>query len=450
MLAVMHRAFSNRQGHGRGLLRNCARGLAWACLMAAALTLGCADRTALRLVIRSNLAVPTELDGLLIQMRSSTGASAPARAVTLTSGGFPQTLVVRPEGSGMRGIVTFTVQGLRSGSIVIQRVVSRPFESGQVIDVEVELNDDCVGVECGPGIDCIRGVCATAPPDAGMERPDAGTLVDASRLDAFFFPDASIDAFESGPDALSDDAFALAPDAFALAPDAFSRPDATAPVDAFSSPDAFLPRDAFSVPDAHLSPDSGIGCVGAGCAGVVLISEFTHTGPAGGLDEILEIYNTSDRTVDIGGAQVFYTSASGGSRSGRATVPMGTRLPPGGFFLFAGSGYSVAPMPDATAWTMGASDSGGSWSLEHGGTVLDRVCWGTAVASICEGTALAPLSPSSSGSYERKANATSTAPSMSSGADASAGNRHDTNDNGADFVLRATREPQSRASTPEP
>ena len=443
----MHRAPS--PAFRSSVTSSAVRALVWACLVGVVLCVaGCADRTALRLVIRSNLAVPTELDGLLIQMRSSTGATAPAQAVTLTGSAFPQTLVVRPEPSGMRGTVTFTVQGLRSSTIVIQRVVSAAFQTGQIIDVEVELNNDCLGVECGVGIDCVRGVCMGVAPDAGMPdaaMADAGVPIDAPLppIDAFSIDAFSIDAFVPGADAFSNDAFTPGVDAF-------RAPDAFVPIDAFAPPDVFTPPDAYVIPDAFVPPDSGIGCTGAGCVGSVVISEFTHTGAAGGLDEIVEIYNGSTRTADIGGAQIFYTSATGGTRSGRATVPPGTRLPPGGFFLFAGSGYTAMPAADTTAWTMGASDTGGAWSLEHGGTVLDRVCWGTAAATICEGTALPAMSAMSATSYERKANASSTATSMSSGADALAGNRYDTNDNGSDFVIRPLREAQSTMSSPEP
>ncbi len=409
---------------------------------------GCADRTALRLVIRSNLAVPTELESVLIQMRSSTGATAPPRSVSLMGTAFPQTLVVRPESSGMSGTVTFTVQGLRSGSIVIQRVVSAPFQTGQVVDVEVELNSECLGIECGPGVDCLRGTCVGTPVDAGSPT-DAGPTPDAS-TDAFVVDiDAlSPDAFVPGADAFSPDAFAF--DAFVPGADAFRAPDAFTPADAFVTPDAFTPADAFVIPDAFVPADSGIACTGAACAGIVLISEFTHTGPAGSLDEIVEIFNTSTRTADIGGAQMFYTSASGGTRSGRATVPAGVRLPPGGYYLFAGMTYAGTPAADGTPWTMGASDTGGSWSLEHGGVILDRVCWAGAAASICEGTALS-TAPPSAGSYERKANAASTVASMSAGgADERAGNRQDTGNNAMDFVLRATRDPQSTMSAAEP
>jgi hypothetical protein len=405
---------------------------------------GCTDRTSLRLVIRSNLAVPSEMDGVIIQMRSSTGATAPVRILELTSNSFPQTLVVRPEASGMSGTVTFTVQGMNDGSIVLQRVVRSPFRTGQVTDVEVELNSDCLNVMCGDGVDCVRGMCETsAMVDAGMPdafvRPDAFTaLPDTNPPDAFM-PMVMADA---GTDAALD---AFTP--FDATRDAFS-PDAFSP-DAFLIPDAFAP-DAYRIPDAYTAPDSGIGCVGASCVGTIVISEFTHTGPNGGLDEIVEIYNASERTADIGSMQIFQTSSSGGTRSGRATVPAGTRLLPHAYFLFVGSGYTGSPMADATAWTMGASDAGGAWSIEYMGTVLDRVCWGSAVAAICEGSVLA-LPPPTAGSYERKASATSTAATMSAGgADELAGNAYDTNNNANDFVLRPTRNPQSMLSPREP
>lgn len=423
--------------------------LTLAAVLAASLAAGCADNTALRLVIRSNLAVPSEMDGLRIEMRSSTGASAPARIVPLRDSTFPQTLVVRPEPNGGRGTVTFTVQGLHAGTIVIQRVIPAMFQAGQVLDVEVALDSDCLGVECGPGIDCLRGVCHVVEPS------DAG-IPDASGGDAG--PVVVVDA--GAPDALvSSDAFSpmdAEPSSDAFSPTDGSTPsDAPAPLDAFMSIDAAPTPDAFREPDAFTLPDSGVGCAGASCAGAVLISEFTYQGPSSGLDEFVEIYNASDRSADIGGMRLFYTAASGSSRSGKATIPPGTLLPPHGYYLLVGSGYSTASVPgDASTtvpWTDGASDRGGGFSLENGaGVVIDRVCWGTAVASICRGTGL-PATQPPSGSFERRARASSTAESMSpGGADEHAGNGYDTGDNLADFVVRSLRDPQNSSSPPEP
>jgi hypothetical protein len=59
-------------------------------------------------------------------------------------------------------------------------------------------------------------------------------------------------------------------------------------------------------------------------------------------------------------------------------------------------------------------------------------------------------SPYTAASLERKANASSTAMSMASGADATLGNGQDTNVNVNDLVVRASRQPQSSASPTEP
>jgi len=81
---------------------------------------------------------------------------------------------------------------------------------------------------------------------------------------------------------------------------------------------------------------------------------------------------------------------------------------------------------------------------------VDTVAYGAATSG--EGTA-APALPAatiSPASLERKATAASTAASMESGADATAGNSFDSNDNSQDFVVRTMREPQSSASPAEP
>ena len=77
---------------------------------------------------------------------------------------------------------------------------------------------------------------------------------------------------------------------------------------------------------------------------------------------------------------------------------------------------------------------------------VDKVGYGSGNSP--EGSA-APPPPAAASSYERKAVATSTADSMTTGADAAAGNGYDSNDNSKDFVIRATRGPQNKASGTE-
>lgn len=409
-----------------------------------ALLNGCTDRTSLRLVIRSNLSVPVEMDGVIIQMQSSTGATGPVRILELASNSFPQTLVVRPEQGGMSGTVTFTVQGLNDSAIVIQRVVRAPFRTGQVTDVEVELNSECLNVMCGDGVDCVRGMCEmistrdAGMPDSGPVRPDSG--VDASGDIDAFMPMVVADA---GTDANLD---AFSP--FDATRDAFS-PDAFTP-DAFIIPDAFTP-DAFRVPDAFTPPDSGIGCVGATCAGIVLISELSTGSASSASDEFVELYNTSNRTADLSNMRVYYSSDSGGTVTLRATLAPGTLLLPGQFYLIGSVGFVGSPdLRSTSSWTMsaGISAGGGTLTLEDPARgVVDRVCWGTGTS--CEGSSVTPVH-GTNGSYERKANASSTDASMSSGADATAGNRYDTGNNRTDFIVRTTRNPQGLSSPLEP
>jgi len=321
----------------------------------ALLASSCADRTALRLVIRSNLAVPVELDALLIQMRSSTGATAAPRSVPLIGTAFPQTLVVRPEPSGMDGTVTFTVQGLRSGSIVIQRIVSAAFRTGQIVDVEVELEVECLGVECGPGVDCVRGMCTGATPDAGMPDAgprDAGGDTPAMPIDAF-----APDAFVPGADAFSPDAFvrtdafsrdAFVPGADAFAPDAFRLPDAFTPRDAFVIPDAFIPPDAYVIPDAFVPADAYAPPVTD-----LLINEIDYDQAGTDPAEFVEIVNVGSSTIDMSRfvLLMFNGSATPATSYAPSPIPLtgslagGQRLVVAGPMLAVGGGALVVRLP---------------------------------------------------------------------------------------------------------
>ncbi|WP_273453813.1 lamin tail domain-containing protein, partial [Nevskia ramosa] len=90
----------------------------------------------------------------------------------------------------------------------------------------------------------------------------------------------------------------------------------------------------------------------AQAAGGVVISQFAVRGPAGGNDEFVEIFNTGSSPIAIGG-WTLQGCANGtpGNPSVRATVPGGTSLAAGQFYLFANTaaaGYSLGVAPDAT------------------------------------------------------------------------------------------------------
>jgi cysteine-rich repeat protein len=207
--------------------------------------------------------------------------------------------------------------------------------------------------------------------------------------------------------------------------------------------------------------DAGLGCRGGTCtipctgrAGSthVVISEYATRGPSGGTDEFLEIYNRSTGDVDIGSYEIWYTSASGSATNRCATVPAGTILVPGGYFLVGSNSYSYMSVPpDVRHTCSGWSDNGGTLDVRMpGGSVtVDRAGWGAAVNF--EGMASPAISLGTPYSHERKAQDCSTSGTLATGgADASLGNGHDTDTNASDFVRRFAPGPQNLASGSEP
>ena len=211
---------------------------------------------------------------------------------------------------------------------------------------------------------------------------------------------------------------------------------------------------------------------GKGDACDVVVSELAAAGPGGADDEFLELYNPSQQAVSLAGWVLHYRSATGTSWSVTTILPAGASVGPRGFFLITSAvgatGYTGGITPDYEARgvsapmspkTLGWAAAGGHVRLVLPGAptstpagsalVSDLVGWGTATAA--EGTP-APVgawASNGTGSIERKASAASTSMSMST-TEATAGNARDTNDNGADFVTRASREMQNTMSPAEP
>lgn len=206
----------------------------------------------------------------------------------------------------------------------------------------------------------------------------------------------------------------------------------------------------------------------------VVISELAAAGPNGAGDELVELYNSGPLPVPIGGWKLQYRSATGGTYSSTAaTVPAGKAIPARGYYLvvsgsasgYLGTGFDQKAKTSAGADTtlsfaatgghvrLGLPGLGTAATLPDGGVdplVVDTVGWGNAAGP--EGTAapVASWANNNDGSLERKANAGATATSMQSGMDRLLGNNRDTQDNGADFVQRDSRDPQTSASPPEP
>jgi predicted extracellular nuclease len=205
----------------------------------------------------------------------------------------------------------------------------------------------------------------------------------------------------------------------------------------------------------------------------LVISELTAAGPGGADDEFVELYNPSGQAVSVAGWALQYRAAAGASWSATTLLPAGASIPARGFYLVTSAttagGYGASTTPDYVAHTpagavkvLGFAAAGGNVRLGLPGAattlantdplISDAVAYGTGIYG--EGTAATVGAWGSSAPYvgasiERKASATSTSATMS-GSEAGAGNGRDTNDNSADWVTRATREPQNTSSTPEP
>ncbi len=142
-------------------------------------------------------------------------------------------------------------------------------------------------------------------------------------------------------------------------------------------------------------------------------------------DEFVELVNVGPAPADIGGWKVVYRSAAGTSDTTLATIPTGTTLGPGAFYLLGGSAYAGAKPADQVFAT-GLAAAGGAVGVRDGaGALLDGAGWGTAANALVEG-APAPAPPATA------------APGSSI---ARSPDGHDTNVNADDFTISSTATP---------
>jgi hypothetical protein len=162
-------------------------------------------------------------------------------------------------------------------------------------------------------------------------------------------------------------------------------------------------------------------------SGVVRVNEV-QTGTTGSAaDEFVELSNTGSATIDIGGWKVVYRSASGTSDTTLATIPSGTTLAAGGFYLLGGGAYTGAAAPDQSFSAGLAATGGGVGVRDTPGALVDSVGWGTAANVLVEGSpAAAPPSTAAPGSSIAR---------IPDG--------HDTNASAADFTVTATATPRA-------
>jgi len=174
---------------------------------------------------------------------------------------------------------------------------------------------------------------------------------------------------------------------------------------------------------------AAISCVtgGGGGSAVLRLNEFMTGTTGSAADEFVEIVNVGTASADLSGYKLVYRSASGTSDVSLATIPSGTTLAAGGFYLFGGSAYAGSPPPDQSFSTGLASTGGGLALRDASGTLVDSLGYGNAVNAFVRG-APAPAPPA-------------VAPPGNS--DVRLPDGHDTGDNSADFTVSTTPTPKN-------
>ena len=183
---------------------------------------------------------------------------------------------------------------------------------------------------------------------------------------------------------------------------------------------------------AHVSPM--LETVSAQGGPGIVISEFRLRGPSGANDEFIELYNAGSEPVNVGGWLIRSSNnVMPPAVFTRATIPAGTVIEPGCYYLavnVGAGGYSGSVAANLT-YSVGFADDGGVGLTLPTLAVVDQVGLG-ANAAFGEGTRLTPLTTNVNRGYSR----------LPGGAAGHA----DTNDNAADFAEVAPSQPQNASS----
>lgn len=128
-------------------------------------------------------------------------------------------------------------------------------------------------------------------------------------------------------------------------------------------------------------------CVAAAGSPAVRVNELRTGTTAAATDEFVEIANSGGAPADIGGYRIVYRSAAGTADVVLATIPTGTTLPAGGYYLLGGSGYSGSRPADQTFSQALAAAAGGIGVRGSDGALVDSVGYGASAANgFVEGT----------------------------------------------------------------
>jgi hypothetical protein len=182
---------------------------------------------------------------------------------------------------------------------------------------------------------------------------------------------------------------------------------------------ATLTYDATGVATLKCVPSVG------GSSAEIRVNEFMTGSTGAASNEFVELVNAGSTAAEVGGFKVAYRSSAGTSDTTLATIPAGTSIPAGGFYLLGGSGYLGTHAADQSFSASLASTGGGLAVRDTTGTILDSVGYGDTTNAFVE-------------AHPATAPPATAAPGSSSGRTPDG---HDTNDNAADFSVSATPSP---------
>jgi len=157
----------------------------------------------------------------------------------------------------------------------------------------------------------------------------------------------------------------------------------------------------------------------------LIVSQLRFSGPGGPTDAYVDLYNTSPSAMSLNGWTLHYETSTGSDAS--ISLPAAASIPPHGYYLVAGTGYSLASFAaadDSTSAFAPPLSATGVELVAPNSTVSDAVGLSTASSAYRQGSGL-PDSSVVSGTTADYAFARAE----------SSGNLADTGDNAADFLL---------------
>jgi Lamin Tail Domain len=186
--------------------------------------------------------------------------------------------------------------------------------------------------------------------------------------------------------------------------------------------------------------------VQAATASHVVISEVQiATSSASG--DFIELYNPTSSVVNLNGFKLVERTSSGSTDTAIVSFGSGDTIASHGFLLWCNTGLNGSLHCDKhSADTV--SNNNSIALRDAGASIVDAITIGVPLFPLGEGSI--PATPSANQSIERKALSTSTSNTMKiGGSDELFGNSEDTDNNGADFVLRNIPQPQNTLSSLE-